>query len=202
MVVNLTPNLGLKKPTEDELAGNWDGLIVGISDANNNILENATNALISLPYVPTIISTAAPNPSVGAGTILGEYINFQGFIMGTFSLVFTNPGILVGTGAGGYGIKLPTLVDNAFHSVATALNAAPGPYTCIGEGYFADASALATSGSIALDVVRIAGVDYARGITETYATKGVVNNEWLGLNSPVPVADGDILTGSFFYKAA
>ena len=107
--------------------------------------------------------------------------------------------VIVGSGAGGYGIKLPTLVDTAFHVMATALNQAPGSFACIGEGYLSDSSAVGTSGTVALDVVRIGGIDYARFITEAYAGKTV---EWMGPNIPAAVADQDQWSGQFWYKKA
>jgi hypothetical protein len=196
MAVNITPNIGLLKPTESELALNW-ARIVELADDNNDIVTDKMDINV-ITYTPTLVGPTT-NPNIGAGFNLGEYYEIQGFIFGAFNIQFTNPGIVVGTGTGAYGIALPTLVDNSFHFVGTAFNNAPGPYACLGEGYLNDASSVSGSGSIALDVVRVGGVDYVRMMSEAYAGKTV---EWYGPNVPFAVADGDQFVGQFFYKRA
>jgi hypothetical protein len=80
MAVTFTPNIGLAKPNEAELAANWvNG--TQLQEDNNAILEDKTNVVLTA-YTPTIIAqTTAPN--IGAGLIKGEYQLFQGFVFGT-----------------------------------------------------------------------------------------------------------------------
>ena len=196
MVVNFTSNIGLAKPTDVELATNWVEGTELIED--NNILIADRADLVLTAYTPTIIGPTT-NPNVGAGQRLGEYIEFQGFVFGSFNIVFDDPGVAAGSGSGAYGISLPVLLDNTFHQVGNALNNTLGSTNCVGEGYFTDGSAVGTSGTVALDVVRVGGVDYARMITEAYAGKTVL---WVGPTFPVTIADGDKFVGSFWYKAA
>jgi len=174
MGVSFTPNIGLAKPTETELALEWARNTKLAED--NNIIVAAKSDLVLTAYTPALIGPTT-NPSVGAGQILGEYIEFQGFIFGSFNIAFLDPGVSAGTGTGGYGISLPVLADTTFHTVGNALNNTTATNSCIGEGYFTDDSAVGTSGTTGLDIVRVGGVDYARMLTETYAGKTVL---WIG----------------------
>jgi hypothetical protein len=196
MAVTFTPNIGLAKPTESELAEDWVNGPQLCSD-NNVIIAAKANVVLN-SYTPTMIG-ATTNPNIGVGQALGEYINFQGFIMGSFNIAFLDPGVGAGSGAGAYGFSLPTLVDNSFHAIGSSLSGIPGLYDCIGEGYITDNTAVGSSGTVALDVVRIGGVDYCRMITEAYAGKTV---SWLGPTFPFTIATDDKFTASFFYKAA
>lgn len=196
MVVSFTPNIGLAKPDESELAEDWVNSTKLCEDNNLLIIDNMDIVLTS--YTPTIIAPTT-NPSVGAGSIVGEYCIVEGFVFGNFRLSFTDPGVSAGTGSGAYGISLPTSVDSTFHNVGSALNNVSGTASCIGEGYFYDDGTIGNNGSVALDAVDVAGVDYARMITEAYGGKTVV---WVGPTFPSTVSDGDHLTGQFFYKAA
>lgn len=196
MAVGFTPNIVLAKPDEAELAKEW-AVNTKLCEDNNLLIIDKMDIVLTA-YTPTIIGPTT-NPNIGAGQSLGEYCEVQGFIFGSFNIQFTTPGIGAGTGAGGYGISLPTLADNSFHAIGTTLNNTPGTNTCPGEGYFSDSSAIGTSGTVALDLVRIGGVDYVRMITEAYAGKTV---SWVGPTFPVTVADGDQLSGSFWYKKA
>jgi hypothetical protein len=197
VALSFTPNIGLTKFTESELALNW-ARVQNLASANNLIIIDKMDVNL-ITYTPALIGPTT-NPSVGAGAALGEYYDFQGFIFGSFSLQFTDPGVNTGTGTGAYGISLPVLLDNTFHNLGTALNNAPGPYVCVGEGYFIDASGTpASSGTTALDVVRIGGVDYLRMISEPYGGKTV---EWYGPSVPFAVQTGDQWTGQFCYKKA
>jgi hypothetical protein len=194
MALTFTPNIGLAKPTETELAQDW-ALTPKLAE-DNNLIVAAKSDIVLNSYGPTLIGPTT-NPSVGAGQILGEYIDFQGFIFGSFNIAFLDPGIGVGSGVGGYGISLPVLADNSFHTVGNALNNALGSNSCIGEGYFTDDSVVANSGTVALDIVRVGGVDYARMMTEAYAGKTVI---WIG--PTFAMATDDKFTGSFWYKKA
>lgn len=196
MAVSFTPNIGLAKPTESEIANEWTSNTKLSED--NNIIISSKMDIAFIQITPTFIAVTS-NPSVGVGQIVLEYNKVQGFIFGTFVIVCLDPGVAPGTGASAYGVKLPELADVTFHTVGTTLADAPGVASCIGEGYMTDASAANNSGTVALDIVHIAGVAYARPITETFTGKSV---RWLGPSLPFILATGDKLVGSFFYKAA
>lgn len=196
MAVAFTPNIGLAKPDETEVAKNWTH-VAKLAEDNNLIMIDEMDIPI-LAYTPSIIAPTV-NPNVGAGQVLGEWQEIQGWIIGNFNVRFLDPGIVVGTGTGAYGIQLPTLADTAFHTVGNALNNPTGVNTCIGEGYYSDSSAVATSGTVALDLVDVGGVHYLRMMPETYAGKTVM---YVGPTVPSSVADLDTLSGSFIYKRA
>lgn len=198
MVVNLTPNIGLSKPTATELAENWVNFS-NLQGANNSIIIDKMDVNLT-SYTPTIIG-ATSNPNLGAGNIRGEYYDFQGIISGSFVVEFTNPGISVGSGE--YGIKLPFTVDNTYHTVGTALPASGGNVTgalsVIGEGYAYDSSNATASGEFVLDVVTIAGVSYARMVTAIYTVPAKTSSVISAGQIFVP-DDGDKFVGSFIYK--
>ena len=195
MAVNFTPNIGLAKPTETEVAKNW-ATSTELAEDNNLIIIDKVDINLTA-YTPAIIGPTT-NPNVGAGASLGEYQDFQGFIFGSFNIVFTDPGVSAGSGAGAYGISLPVLADNAFHKIGNALNAA-SDNNVVGEGYFTDDSSVGGSGTVALDIVRVGGIDYLRMLTEAYAGKTVL---WVGPTFPVTIATDDKFIGSFWYKKA
>jgi hypothetical protein len=194
MVVNFTTNLGLAKPTDVEVAKNWAELAKLAED--NNILIAAAMSFPLTAYTPTIIATTTA-PTLGTGNIRGEYQDLRGIIQGTFVVEFLDAGITAGTGE--YGIKLPFPVDGAHHVVGALLTDTTGTPDCIGDGYVWDNSTVATSGTVALDAVTIAGVSYARLVTETFVGK---TNRVVGSGMPFTVANLDRLTGSFCYKKA
>lgn len=194
MAVTFTPNIALAKPTEAELGENWVNN-TKLQEDNNIQLLDATQ-IATVTYTPTIIGQSG-NPSVGAGFIKGEWIDLRGFIMGTVVVKFTDPGIAAGSGE--YGISLPFTADSSYHNVGTALNNSIGTFSCIGEGYIFDFSAVGKSGSVSLDVVTITGVSYMRMIPELYSspvkTARVYSN-----GQPTTPADGDSWNLSFMYK--
>lgn len=192
MSVVLTPNIGLAKPDESELALNW-ARSTKLAEDNNLIIVDKTDINLTT-YSPAFIGSAA-NPDTGIGTRKGEYQDIQGFIIGNFNIRLIDPGVAGGSGE--YGIALPFVVDNAFHSVGTAFGVQPGANSCIGEGYITDASSIPNSGTVALDCITIAGTSYARLVTEAYAgkTSGVFGN-----STPFLIATGDLIAGSFYYK--
>lgn len=196
MAVTFTPNIGLAKPDETEIAENWVNF-TELNDDNNLIIIDKANCEQNA-YFPAIICNTT-NPNVGAGTIVGEYTNVEGFVFGNFVLRFLDPGVSAGSGTGAYGVSLPVLADNSFHTLGSALTDTPGTASCIGEGHILDNSAIATTGTVALDIVRVSGVDYARFITEAYAGKTV---RFFNNANPFVLATNDKLTGQFFYKAA
>lgn len=194
-MVAFTTNIGLAKPTNSEAAVEWIEGNQYYSD--NNVIVTAKVNTILTSYTPTINAQTTP-PNIGAGAIRGEYLNQQGFITGNFVVEFVDPGVAGGTGE--WGVSLPFVIDNSFHIVATAFNAAPaGSFTVIGEGYFFDNSNLNTSGSLALEATTVGGVSYARFIVENTPTK---TSRYLTNNSPSTVGTVDKLTGQFFYKKA
>lgn len=193
MGVTNTPNIGLYKPDETELAGNWDDT-GGLCELNNIIIEAKTNIPLT-SYTPTFVGSTT-NPNVGAGFIVGEYCLVQGFVWGNFNIQFLDPGTAPGTGAGAYGISLPFAADTSFHSVGTSLSDVPGAASCIGEGHFID-NTVALSGTAALDIVAVAGTTYARFITETFVGKTAA---FFTPGMPMSFATNDKLTGQFFYK--
>ncbi len=193
MVVNLTTYTSLAKPTEDELALNWTRTADLIED-NNTIIEDEST--LSLQAKTPLFIGRSGNPSVGAGSISMESIDFNGFVFGNCKLVF---GAGAATGSNEWGVELPFQVNSTYHAVGTALDNAPGPLHCIGEGYFHDASAVGTSGSFAVDAVTIAGVSYARFISENFAGK---TTRIIGSASPVAIASGDYISFNYVYKKA
>lgn len=194
MAITTTPNIGLVKFDESELVNNF---INGFEWYEDNNLQIADKCDVNLTlYVPTITAQTTP-PNVGAGARKGEYIDYQGIVIGQFSFDFTDPGVAAGSGE--YAISLPFTVDNSFHSVGTAFNAAPGPYSVVGECYIYDSSALATSGGCALDVVTVAGTSYVRIITEVF-TAPAKTSRFLTNAQPFTIATGDCINGNFIFK--
>lgn len=194
MAVSLTTNISLSKPDKNEVAENWVNT-PALQAANNTIITNKTNIALT-SYTPNVIATTTP-PNFGAGNAVGEYCDVQGFVFGNFIVTFLNPGLSAGSGE--YGISLPFVVDNTFHTVGTSLTDITGAPSCVGEGYAYDASNLIASGLFALDVVTIAGVSYLRMVTEIYTTPGKSSRVISSGQIFVP-DDGDRFTGNFFYK--
>ena len=192
MAVTFTPNIGLAKPTESELALNW-ARATQLCEDNNLIIMDKTD-INSVAYTPVLAGATTP-PSVGAGSVAGQYQEAQGFVWGSFVIQFVDPGVAVGNGE--YGITLPFVADGAFHTVGNALALGTGTHSCIGEGYALDDNSIPNCGTLALDVVTFGGVSYARFITETHAAKTsrVFRNAM-----PFSVATLDNISGSFFYK--
>lgn len=196
MVVNFTPNIGLAKPSESELAENWASL-TQLADDNNVIIEDVTDVNL-ISYTPTMIGSTT-NPNVGAGSLLGEYCVVQGYVWGNFVIRFLDPGISSGSGAGGYGISLPLPADTTFHFSEATLTDQPGFAACIGEGHYVDSSAVTNCGEFAIDLTTFGGVSYARIVTETYLAK---TSRMFIPGDPFSFADNDRITGQFFYKKA
>lgn len=197
MAVTFTPNIGLAKPTEAELALEWTRN-TKLNEDNNLLIIDKADVNMTTNTSGSIIAQTTP-PSVGAGFCKLEWTEFQGFISGYFIVEFFSPGFA--GGSGNYGIALPIVIDSTFHTVGTALNGAVGPNSIIGEAYLFDFSASATCGHAVLDAVTISGVSYVRMISELYTspakTSPVVQN-----GQPFTVADQDRFTGHFFYKKA
>ena len=195
MVVSFTPNIGLAKPDNFELAANWINGTELQEDNNLIIIDKMDVNFVS--YTPVIgAQTTAPN--LGTGVIKGEYQEIQGFVIGSFVVPFLDAGITAG--AGEYGISLPFLVDSSFHSVGTSFNTGIGSNSVVGEGYIHDNSTpLQNNGSVVIDVITVTGVSYGRLLTETFVGK---NAPVFKDGMPFTVANNDKLTGSFFYKKA
>lgn len=196
MGVTFTPNMGFAKPDSADLAENWvNG--PNYNDDNNQILLTNTPYVLTT-YVPTLIGTTTP-PSVGAGVLKGQYTDHLGLIRGQVKLQFIDPGVSVGLGD--WGFKLPVPVDPSYHIVGTALadsgSNLVGQLSCIGEGYLHDASTPANCSTVAVDCVTIAGISYARLVTEAVAGKG---SRLVGSTSPFVVATTDNISFNFFYK--
>lgn len=196
MAVTFTPNIGLAKPTDSELALQW-ARTNKLAEDNNIIIADQMDIALTA-YTPTWIASSS-NPNVGAGSIKGEYCKMNGIIWGSFVIRCTDPGTAQGSGAAAFGISLPELLDNTYHTLGTTLADTPGTASVVGEGYMTDNSSVGSSGTVAFDVIRISGVDYMRPITEAYSGKTV---RWFGPLFPFAIADGDGLTGTFIYKAA
>lgn len=195
MAVTFTTNLALAKPDATEIAENWVNN-TQLCDDNNLIIEDAMDIGIT-SYTPSFICTTT-NPNLGAGSIAGEWSLVGGFVFGSFVIQFLDPGTAPGTGTGAYGISLPVPADGAFHSVGTTLSDQPGVASCIGEGHIID-NTVALGGTVALDVVTVAGTSYARLITETFVGKTAA---FFTAGMPMSFATNDKITGSFFYKKA
>lgn len=196
MVVNFTPNLGLAKPDDLELAENW-AMASQLADDNNLIIEDKTDVNL-IAYTPVMLGSTT-NPNVGTGSLLGEYCEVQGYIWGNFVIRFLDAGISSGSGSGGYGISLPVPADTTFHFSEADLTSQPGFASCIGEGHYADSSNVANCGEAALDLTTFGGVSYVRFVTETYLAK---TSRMFIPGDPFSFADNDRLTGQFFYKRA
>lgn len=196
MAVSFTPNIGLAKPDKTELGLEW-ARNTKLAEDNNLIIVDKMDVNF-LSYTPTFVGPTT-NPNVGAGSISGEYFEIAGYIFGSFVVRILTPGFADGTGVGSYGIKLPTLVDTAFHTVGTNLDDTVGALSCIGEGYLRDSSANNTTGTLALDVVQFGGNAYARMITDAIVGK---TSRTFSPGSPFSLADSDRFSGSFFYKKA
>lgn len=198
MVISLTPNIGLQKPDNAELAKSWTQLIE-IADDNNLLISAETNKPLTA-YSPVLTATTTP-PTVGAGNVQGWYQDWMGFVSGTFVLRFLDPGITAGNGI--YGVSLPFPVNGVSHTVGNALadavGALPGTLSVLGEGHIMQAGSINNSGSFAIDAVTIAGVSYARILTESHPGK---TSRLFRNAMPFTFTNNDRITGSFFYKKA
>lgn len=199
MGVTFTTFMGFAKPDSNDLAENW---VSGTGSPDYNG-DNNTILLNNVPYLyqsytPTLIG-ATTAPSVGAGTQQGQYADILGFIRGQVRLIFTDPGVLAGSGE--WGIKLPVPVDPVYHTVGNGLvdtaGSIVGQNSCIGEGYLHDASTPANCSTCAVDCVTIAGVSYARLIIEGIGTK---TNRVFASSSPFTVVTTDAISFNFFYR--
>lgn len=198
MVVSFTPNIGLAKPSEAELASDWTGNTKLLEDNNLQIIDKMDIGLQT--RVPTTVIAQTTNPNLGAGAATCEFVDIQGIVMGSFKVTFVDPGITAGSGE--YGIELPFELDASFHAVGSALNAAPGQYSVIGNGYIYDSSAVATSGAVAIDAVTISpgsGKSFARLITEVFTAPGKTSR-LVTHAQPFTPANGDTLEGFFIFK--
>lgn len=196
MAVTFTPNIGLAKPTESELAKEWAQTGSSkLCEDNNLIIVDKTDINV-ITFTPTLIATTTA-PTVGAGSRRIEYNDVQGIVFGSFIIDFLDPGIT--SGSGEYGISLPFPVDGTFHSVGTNLTGNAGQFSVVGEGYIYDASAIATSGAIALDVATIAGVSYLRMTTEVF-TAPAKTSRFVRDAMPYTLAHQDRWSGNFIYK--
>lgn len=193
MAVTFTTNLGLAKPDESEVAKNWTHA-TKLAEDNNLIIIDKTD-VDYLTYVPTFIGSSS-NPNIGnTGTISGEYIDFQGIVIGMVAVLISGSGIANGSGI--YGVSLPFVVDPVMHTVESALANAPGAASIIGEGYLTDSSVVDRSGTVAVDVATVGGVSYARFVTETYTGKTARHFRDA---MPFSLATGDQFAFNFLYK--
>jgi hypothetical protein len=194
MVVAFTSNIGLAKPDEAELALDWARNLELVEDNNLIIIDKMDVNYVT--YAPTFVGAAA-NPSVGAGTIQGEYFQFQDIIIGSIAVTI-GAGLAVGNG--NYGFLLPFMPDLTFHTVATALSDNAGVASVVGEGYLTDNSAVATSGTVAVDLCTVGGTTpYARLVLETFVGKTA---RVFGNGQPFTLAIGDQWSFNFVYKKA
>lgn len=195
MVVTHTGNIGLAKPDDTELAKDWtNGPAHAVA---NNILIVAQAEKTLTAYSPVMVG-AITNGNIGTGgSLFGEYQDLQGIIMGQIVATFGGTGVSGGSGEICY--SLPLVVDPVFHTVGGTFNAGPGNPNVVGEGYVYDASATATSGIVAIDVVTVSGVSYARMISAAFTspakTAALVND-----NQPFVPASGDRHIINFMYK--
>lgn len=194
MVVVFTPNIGLAKPDETEIAEKW--VNIDQLQADNNLIIRDKMDINILSYTP-VIKGSTSDPSLGAGSTRGEYCDFQGIIFGSFIIDWFDPGIAVGSGD--FAISLPAVIDNTFHTVATAFNGTIGAPSVIGEGYAFDFSNTNASGQLALDACTVAGVSYCRLITEVHTVPAKTNRVVNPTNYFGP-ANGDRYMGNFIYK--
>lgn len=192
MVVAFTPNIGLAKPSNTEVAKNWVQL-AELSDDNNTVISAETNKPLTA-YSPVLTATTTP-PTVGGGNVQGWYQDWMGFVTANFVIRFLDPGITAGNGE--YGISLPFPVSPTSHTVGTALTNNPGSFSILGEGHIMAAGSINNSGSFAIDAVTIAGVSYARILTESHPGK---TSRMFRNAMPFTVVNNDRITGTVFYK--
>jgi hypothetical protein len=199
VAVSQTTYIALNKPDDTELAKNWARL-TQLQDDNNTKIETGINVPLTA-YTPVLTAaTTAPNMGTGVGAgAVGQYQNYNGIIQGSFVCSFVDTGVAVGSGE--YAVSLPFPVDATFHSVGTSFAATPGSFSVVGEGYYLDISAVATSGSAAIDVVTVSGVSYVRFLTEVHTTPAKTSRLFKD-SMPFAVATGDCLSGNFIYKKA
>lgn len=197
MAVTFTTNLALAKPDGTELAENWVNNTKLQEDNNLIIIDQADINLVS--YTPVVgAQTTAPNLGT-TGSVSGEYMDVQGIIFGSFIITFGGTGITVGSGE--YGISLPFPVDGTYYNSGSSFDNNPGSLHVIGEGYIFDSSAVATSGSVALDTITVAGVSYVRLLTELFTAPAKTSRQFRD-SMPFAVADSDRFIGSYVYKRA
>lgn len=195
MGVTFTPNIGLAKPDETELAKNWT-LGSQLADDNNQAFLAAANKPITT--YTSLIKATTTDPNIGTlGVIQAEYQDLQGIIMGSIVILVSGTGISAGSGE--YGFKLPLPADPVFHTVGNAFNVLPGAPSVIGEGYIFDSNTVITSGTFAVDVVTVAGVSYGRLISFAYTTPAKTTRIVGSVESSVMAASDRYLV-NFMYK--
>jgi hypothetical protein len=196
MTVNLTTNLGLRKPTQDEIARLWEA--DDLSEDNNSDFNAAKPNDLSYS-ANGFIGGSQINFGTGGTLNHGLYVRMPGdFIFGWFVRVFGSSGVSVPAGDAIL-IELPVPADTTFHNESAIENGIVGTFDIIGEGFVRDNSDVANSMLFALDLVHISGVSYARPCTESYTGK---TQRFLDTADPVAWAASDSITGNFFYKAA
>jgi hypothetical protein len=196
MTVTFTPNIDLAKPDKDEDAKDWVLNSVDHSEDNNDKFNTAAQLPIST-YTVTL-KAETTNPNIGnTGTTFGRYTVIRGWVLGFFIIRINGTGITNGTGI--YGVNLPTNADSSFHSIATGLSVNAGDQHVVGEGFLRDVSSVTTSGTCAMDLATHSSATHVRFLLESYVGK---TSRLFNDGDPFSLADGDRLTGNFFYKQA
>lgn len=188
MTVNFTTNLGLAKPTADEIARLWvetDELELDNKQALNTYLTPVANGFQS--YTPLVTSTS----SLGSETErLGWFIRLPGdFIVGGFI-------IRLGSGAslGGVGdfltITLPDGIDTAFHTTSSGT---------AGTGDIAGSAALRDNSTGSNS--QTAAVELYQSTSMRFFTEDGASARWVTGTSVFTWDENDAISASFFYKA-
>ncbi len=194
MGVTFTPNIGLAKPDNTEVAKEWTNSTNLVEDNRLIVIDKMDITLSS--YSP-VLKAQTTDPLLGVGTIRGEYQDIEGIVVGSFTIEFLDPGINAGSGA--YAISLPAAADGTFHNIGTAFNSTPGAFSVVGNCYFFDSSNVALSGECALDLVTVSGVSYVQILPPAYTTPAKTAPTFTNA-VPSVVANADTFSGFFVYK--
>lgn len=187
MTVSFTPNLGLAKPTADEIARLWtdeDQLELANKNALNTYLDPVAEGFQT--YFPQIIQMT----NIGDTERLGWYVLlpgdlvYGGFIFRLGSGVAFSDNFL--------DFVLPFDTDTSFHDVSTGA-AATGDI--VGTLTMRDNSSISNTQTAALELFENRG--YTRGYTEDNSA-----TRWVRDDVPFTFEENDAIAGSFWFKAS
>lgn len=131
MTVNFTTNLGLAKPTQDEIARLWAEDPPALAADNNEILNPLIDRTIQTYVVDVTADTT--NPDLGSGGV--NKGRFRAMRLGSLEIIVTGEfAIRIGSspdpGLGVYNFTLPVRINGNFHRTSGVA----GNADIIGEG--------------------------------------------------------------------